>query len=45
MNKTFRKVLVAAAALIAVVIVPVSTATSDHAGGFGEYPYAKHLTK
>lgn len=44
MNKTLRKALVAAAALLAVAVVPISTATQDHAwGGFGEWPVSAKL--
>lgn len=39
MTKTFRKALVAAAALFAVAVVPVSAATQDSSwGGYGEWP-------
>lgn len=43
MNKTFRKAFVAAAALIAIVVVPVTAATQDHAGGYGDWPASRTI--
>lgn len=42
MNKTFRKAFVAAAALLAILVIPV-TAGQDHAGGFSDWPTSKVL--
>ncbi|MBK8445431.1 MAG: hypothetical protein IPL41_01545 [Micropruina sp.] len=42
MNKTLRKAFVAAAALLAIVVIPV-TAGQDHAGGFSDWPTSKPI--
>jgi len=46
MIKTVRRALVAGAALFAVVVVPIATATQAHAGGgFGELPVSEMVSK
>jgi len=46
MRKTFRRAVVAVAALLAVAVVPIGAATQDHAwGGFGEWPVSKIIRK
>lgn len=45
MIKTVRRALVAGAALFAVAVVPIATATQAHAGGFGEWPVSERVSK
>ena len=45
MIKTLRRALVAGAALFAVAVVPIATATQAHAGGLGDYPYSEKVSK
>ena len=48
MIKTLRKALVAGAALFAVAVVPIATATQAHAwqgGGYGEWPVSERVSK
>lgn len=44
MNKTFRKALVAVAALLAISTVPVASHDSAQAGGFGEWPVSRIIS-
>lgn len=46
MNKTFRKALVAVAALIAISTVPVAAQASDQAwGGYGDWPVSARIAQ
>ena len=43
MIKTLRRALVAGAALFAVAVVPIATATQAHAGGYGNDPLTEQV--
>ena len=45
MIKTLRRALVAGAALFAVAVVPIATATQAHAVGSGEWPVSEMVSK